>query len=125
MSVAVLDNFHRTLRERLHESATVGSGQNATVEDDNYTVITLCSDQAAYALSQFQDRFRQRIFSEWIAAALLDQFEFRFDQWVIGHGKWQTRNNYIRERLAGDIDAHPKTIGPKEHASRRGLELLE
>jgi hypothetical protein len=101
----------------LQEGSAIGSGQDATVEDDNDTTVTSCSDQAAHALSQFQDRFRQRIFSERIAAALLDQFEFRFDQWMIRHGKWQTRNNYIRERLARDIDAHPKTVGAKKNAA--------
>jgi hypothetical protein len=109
--------FYRTLRQRLQEGSAIGSGQDATVEDDNDTMVTPCSDQAANTLSKFQDRFRQRIFSEGIAPALLDQFKFCFDQWVIGYGKWQTRNNYIRERLAGDIDAHPKTVGAKKNAA--------
>src|SRR2546423_15422395 len=82
--------FYRTLRQSFQEGPAIGPGQDATVEDDNYTMITLCSDQAPDALSQFQDRFRQRIFSERITPALLDQFKFRFDQSMVGHGKWQT-----------------------------------
>src|SRR5205814_2381979 len=118
------NDFYWTLRQRLQEGPAIGPGQDATVEDDNYSLIALCSDQTADALSQFQDRFGQRIFSERIASALLDQFKFRFDQWMVGHGKWQTRNNYIRERLAGNIDAHPKTVGAKKNAAWRGLELI-
>src|SRR5262249_6724692 len=44
---------------------------------------------------------------------------------MIRHGKRQTRNDYIRERLAGDIDPHPKAIGTKKNAARRGLELIK
>src|SRR5262245_7078402 len=44
---------------------------------------------------------------------------------MIRHSKRQTRNDHIRERLAGDIDAHTKTVGPKKNAARRGLELIK
>src|SRR5947207_11504705 len=123
-SFSVFNNFHGTFRQRLQKGPAIGPGENATVEDDNDTMITLCSDQTTSALSQFQNRFRQRIFSERIAPAFLDQFKFRFDQWMVGHGKRQTRNNYIGERLAGDIDAHPKTVRAKKNAAWRGLKLI-
>ena len=44
---------------------------------------------------------------------------------MIRHGERQPSDNHIGERLAGDIHTHPETVCPKEHAARRGLELLE
>jgi hypothetical protein len=43
---------------------------------------------------------------------------------MVGHRKRQTRNDHIRKRFAGDIDAHPKTVGAKKNAAWRGLELI-
>src|SRR4029077_19897230 len=44
---------------------------------------------------------------------------------MIGHSKGQTRNDYIRKGLPGDINAHPKTVCAKKNAARRGLELIK
>src|SRR4026207_1806985 len=52
-------DFHRTCRQGLQERAAVGFGHDAVVEDDNDAAIGFGSDQTAYALPQFQDRFRQ------------------------------------------------------------------
>src|SRR6266571_8886109 len=65
------DYLHRTFRERLHERAPVGPSHDPVVEDDDDAAIAFCSDEVANALSKFQDRFRERIFRERIAAALL------------------------------------------------------
>jgi hypothetical protein len=65
----------------------IGFGHDAVVEDDNDAAIGSCSDQTAYPLSQFQNRFRQRIFSERVAAALLDQLQLRFYERMIRDGK--------------------------------------
>ncbi len=51
--------------------------------------------KTAYSLSQFQDRFRQRIFSKRIATALLDQLQFCFDERMIRNGKRQSRDDHI------------------------------
>src|SRR4030095_1670409 len=120
-----LENLHRTFWQRLQEGAAVGSGHNTIVQDDDDAAVALCPDQAAYTLSEFQDSFRQRIFSERITPALLNQFEFRFYQWRIRHSKRKTCNNHIRKGLAGDIDAHPKTVGTKKDTARGGLKLIK
>src|SRR5439155_13992984 len=39
------NDFYWTLRQRLQEGPAIGPGQDATVEDDNYSLIALCSDQ--------------------------------------------------------------------------------
>src|SRR6266550_5399777 len=44
---------------------------------------------------------------------------------MIRHGERQPRDNHIGERLARNIDTHPKAIGSKEHTAWRGLELFE
>src|SRR5213595_394323 len=114
-----LDNFHRTLWERLHKGAAVGFCHDAIVEDDNDAAVAFGSNQAAYPLSKFEDRFGQGILSERIAAALLDQFQFGFDERMIGHGKRKTCNDHIRKRLARNIHAAPKAVRAKEDSSRR------
>src|SRR5260370_15116360 len=115
----LLDYFHRTFRQRLHEGAAVGFGDDAIVEDDDDAAVARRPDQATNALSKFQDRLRQRVFREGIAAALLDQLEFGFDQRMIGHRKRKTRDDYVRKRLARNIDAAPKAARAKEDSSRR------
>src|SRR5260370_23149425 len=50
---------------------------------------------------------------------------FRFDQRRIRNGKRKTRDDHVGKRLARKIDAAPKTVGPKKHAPRCGLELFE
>src|SRR5215211_722814 len=89
------DNLHRTFRQRLHERAAVGFGYDAVIENDNHAAIGFGPDQTAYALSQFQDRFRQRLFSKRIATALLDQLKFRFYERMIRDGKRQSRDDHI------------------------------
>src|SRR4051812_36703303 len=37
----------------------------------------------------------------------------------------QSRDDYIREGLARDVDAHPETVRPKKNAAWRGPKLLE
>src|SRR5437667_5283646 len=110
--------FNVTPWERLQESTAVGSGHNAIVENDDNAAVTFRSNQAPYALAKFKDRLRQRIFREGIAAALLDQFEFCFDEGMIGHGKRQARNDDIRKRLARDIDAAPKAVRAEQDTAR-------
>ena len=65
------DNFDRTLGQRRQKRAAVRLGYDPVVQNDDDPAIAFCADEAADALSKFQDRFRQRIFRERIAAALL------------------------------------------------------
>src|SRR5882724_13722571 len=95
VQVNILENLNRTFWQRLHECAAVGFGHDAVVEDDNDAAIGLGPDQTAYALSQFQDRFRQRIFSKRVAAALLDELKFRFYERMIRDGKRQSRDDHV------------------------------
>src|SRR4030081_1490686 len=44
---------------------------------------------------------------------------------MIRHRKRQPRDDDVRQRLARNINAHPKAVRPKQNASRRSLELLE
>src|SRR3954453_4570087 len=44
---------------------------------------------------------------------------------MVRHGARQPRDDYIRERLARDVDAHPETVRPKKNAAWRGPKLLE
>src|SRR6266446_4977017 len=116
---SLLDNLKRTLRQRLHEGAAVGLADDAIVENNDDAAVSFGSDQAADALAQFKDCFWQGVFGERIAAARLDQLEFRFNERMIGHGKWQPCDNHIRKRFARNIHAAPKTVGSKEYAARR------
>src|SRR6266566_4703007 len=45
-----LNDFHRTFRQRLHERASVRSGHDAIVEDDDNAAVGFCADQTADAL---------------------------------------------------------------------------
>ena len=52
-SVAILDYFDRTFRERLQESAPVRLVHDPIVENDDDAVIAFRSDQTSNALSKF------------------------------------------------------------------------
>src|SRR5581483_7199097 len=85
----------------------------------------LGSNQTPDALAHLQNRFRQRVFDKWIAAARFDNLEPRFHQWVIGHGKGKPSDDDIGKGIARNIDPHPETVGAEKNTSRRGLKLLQ
>src|SRR5207244_8808098 len=93
-----LNNFDRTLRQGLHERSAIGLGHDPIVQDHNDTAIGFSSDKTADALSQFQNRFRERILSERVTAAFLNEFQLRFDQRSVRHREWQARATYVRTR---------------------------
>src|SRR5438045_9346443 len=57
--------------------------------------------------------------------SLLHDIQLRCNQLMNRHLEGQSRDDDIRERLARNVDAHPKTIGPEKDTPRRRLELLE
>src|SRR5881392_3683906 len=83
-----LNNLHRTLRERCHESPAIRLAHNPIVENHDDAVIAFGANEAANALPQFQDCLWQRIFCESIATARFDVFQFRLNQGMIGNGEW-------------------------------------
>ena len=87
---------------------------DAVIEDDDNSGVALRSNQAPDSLTKFQDRFRQGIFGERITASRLDQFQFRFNQRMIRNREGQSCDDDVRERFAGHIHAHPKTVGPEQ-----------
>src|SRR5439155_1642240 len=72
-------NLHRTLRQRTHEGPSVWFRHDSIVENHDNAAITFDANKAADSLTQFQDRFRQRVFREGVATARFDIFEFRLD----------------------------------------------
>src|SRR6266480_7329846 len=54
-----LDDFHRALWQRLREGAAVRFGHDPIIQNHDDAAIGFGADQAADALSKFQDRFRQ------------------------------------------------------------------
>src|SRR5437764_352615 len=70
-------NLHRTLRQRTHEGPSVWFRHDSIVENHDNAAITFGANKAADSLTQFQDRFRQRVFREGVATARFDIFEFR------------------------------------------------
>jgi hypothetical protein len=53
------DDFDRAFRERLEKSAPIGLGHDPIIENHDDAVVALGPDQAADALPEFQNRFRQ------------------------------------------------------------------
>jgi len=80
-------NFHRTLRQRTHEGPSVWFRHDSIVENHDDAAIAFSANEAADSLTQFQDCFRQRVFSEGVATARFDIFQFRLDQGMIGNGE--------------------------------------
>ena len=74
-----LNNLHRTLRQRTHEGPSVRLRHDSIVENHDNAAITFGANEAADSLTQFQDCFRQRVFSEGVATACFDIFQFRLD----------------------------------------------
>ena len=88
-------------------------------------MIAFRPDESAHPLSQFQDRFRERVFRESIATLCFDAFQFCFNQRMIRHGERQPRDNDIAQRVTRNINPTPETVGPKKYAAWRILKLLE
>jgi hypothetical protein len=57
------------------KTAAVWLGDDPIIENNNDAVVGFCSDEAPNALSKFQDRFRQGVFCERVAAAFLQSSE--------------------------------------------------
>ena len=114
---SILQDFHRALRQRAHEGATIRFCHDSIIKNDDDAVIAFRPNEAAHPLSQLQDRFRERIFRESIATRCFDAFQFCFNQRIIRHGERQPRDNDIAQRVTGDIDAAPETVGPKKYAA--------
>src|SRR4029077_1924387 len=107
-------NLHRTLRQRTHEGPSVWFRHDSIVENHDDAAIAFSANKGADSLTQFQDCFRQRVFSEGVATTRFDIFQFRLDQWMIGNGERQTRDYDIPQSVARDIDAAPEAVGAKE-----------
>jgi hypothetical protein len=116
-----LDDFRRTLRQRLHEGAAIGFGHDPIVENDDDAAVGLGANQTADALPKFQDRFRQRILGERVAAARLNQFKLRFDQRRIGNGEGQTRDDDVESASPGTSTPPQKLSVP--NSTLRGVDL--
>ncbi len=121
---ALFFHHHRAFRDRLQEGAAVRLREDARIENYHDPRVALGADQATDALPQFQDRLGQRVFRKRVASAFLNRLEPRFDQRMIRHGKRQARDDDVGERLPGDIDAAPETVGAEEDVAPLFLELL-
>src|SRR5438477_6513111 len=73
------DHFHRTFRQRFQEGTAIRARHDAIIKDHDDSPIALRPNEAAHALTEFQDRLGQRIFGEGVAARRLYEFQFRFD----------------------------------------------
>src|SRR5205085_8198730 len=98
---------------------------DSVVENHDDAAVRFCPNQPADALSQFQDRFRQRVFRKSVASAFLNELQLRFNQWCVRNRERQTGDDHVREGFTWNIDPAPKTVRAEEHASRGGFELVE
>src|SRR4029434_6678820 len=103
-----LEHLHRALRQRPEKRLAVLLRQDARVEDDDDALVLLCADEAPDALAKFENRFGERILGEGVAAAAFDFFQSRLNQWMIGYGEWEARDDDVAQCSARDIDAAPK-----------------
>src|SRR5947207_15726662 len=118
-------NLHRTLRQRTHEGPSVWFRQDSIVENHDDAAIAFSANEAADSLTQFQDCFRQRVFSEGVATARFDIFQFRLDQGMIGNGERETPDYDSPQSDASDINAAPEAVDAKEDTARRAFEWVE
>src|ERR1700739_4015099 len=66
-----LHNLQRAVWQGPQKGLAVSLAQYPIIQNNDDTFVIFCSNQAADTLSQFQDRFRERIFREWITAIRL------------------------------------------------------
>src|SRR5881394_219193 len=97
--------FNRTPRHGVQEGLTVAFGQDAVVEHADDATVGRRAKQASDALAELEDGFRQRKLLERVAAARFDGLDVGLDQRMVGHGKWQSREDDVAQRLARHIDA--------------------
>jgi len=113
----------------VEEVLAVAFVDDAGIEDNYDSGIGLAADQPPEALLEFDDCRGKLIVEERVAALLLYLLQPAGQQWLIGHGEWQTNDNDVAEGLAPDVNTLPKAVGAEQYAavlgSAEGLEAFQ
>lgn len=92
----------------------VGAGGDSGVEDDDDSFIAGGADEAADALSEFEDGFREGVIAEGVSAIFEDSLQACGDEGLIWDGEGEACDHDITEGGAADIDAHPEAVEAEE-----------
>ena len=115
----------RAVGQRAQESATVGLGHDAGVEDDDDTPVGPGPDQPAEALLELDHGLGNLVFHERVSASLADVFQAGLEQGMAGNAERQADDDHVGKGLAGDVDTLPEAVGAEDHAVQVGLERLD
>src|SRR5438552_12425567 len=96
---AVLSEFSnhldRAFGQRSQKRFAIALGEDAIIQYHDYALVVPCANEAANALAEFEDGFRKGKFHEWISAARFDCLNARFNERMVGDGKWKTRDDHV------------------------------
>ena len=103
------------LRQAVEKQSSIAFCEQARIEQRDEAAIGLGANQPADTLPKLDEGVGQGEFVEGTAARVADVFALGFGDGMSGGIEGEARDDHLRERVAGDIDAGPKTIGAKEH----------
>src|SRR6266496_670623 len=87
------------IRQALHKHSAVLLFQDAIIEQRQQAAIVQRTNQPAEALFQRDHRRRDLIIEKRIAAALINSFDTRCDNWIRGNRKRKPVDNHTAELL--------------------------
>ena len=101
------------LWQAFDEEPTIGFRQQARIQNRDQPAIVCLPDQAANSLSELDQCVRQREFVEGIATAITNVIAARLGNRMSGWIERQAGDDHLGQRVSGDVDTGPKTIGAK------------
>ena len=106
------------VRQAVDEQPPVRFRHYTRIEDRDEAAIACGADQSPDSLAELHQRIRQRELVEGIAAALANVIAARLGDGVRGWIERETRDNHLRERIAGNIDTVQNYRAKQDRVSR-------
>src|SRR5436190_21635881 len=119
--VEIVDQWRR--RQRIDEAAAVSPGPETRIEHRENAAVATMADEPAQALLQHQDRQRDLILGERVAASSADRFDARGGNRIRRRRERQLVDDDAAERVAGDVHTLPAARGGEEHGGGLLAEL--
>ena len=115
----------RVIGERLDKNSTILHALDAVIEDGEHAAVGARADQAAEALFQGEDSFRNLVFGKGVASFFGKGAHSRCDDGVGGDGERQAVDDDAGELVAGNVHALPEAGGGEKDGAGGVAESLE
>lgn len=102
--------------EGFEEMAPVGFGEDAGIEDDDIALVAVSADESADALAEADDGVGYGEFGKGVTALHPAMFAAGFADGMAGVFEGEAGDDDLGKGGAGNVDAGPEAVGPKENA---------